>query len=38
LIIRTDHVAGSVFVALGIGVLALSGDLPSGRCRFPVPA
>jgi hypothetical protein len=35
LIIRTDHVAGSVFVALGIGVLALSGDLPVGTLSFP---
>jgi len=35
LIIRTDHVAGSVFVAFGIGVLALSGDLPVGTLSFP---
>jgi hypothetical protein len=35
LIIRTDHVAGSVFVALGIGVFALSGDLPVGTLSFP---
>jgi hypothetical protein len=35
LIIRTDHVAGSVFVALGIVVLALSGDLPVGTLSFP---
>jgi hypothetical protein len=35
LIIRTDHVAGSAFVALGIGVLALSGDLPVGTLSFP---
>ena len=35
MIIRTDHVAGSVFVALGIGVLALSGDLPVGTLSFP---
>ena len=35
MIIRTDHVAGSAFVALGIGVLALSGDLPVGTLSFP---
>jgi Tripartite tricarboxylate transporter TctB family len=35
LIIRTDHVAGGVFVALGIVVLALSGDLPVGTLSFP---
>jgi hypothetical protein len=35
LISRTDHVAGSVFVALGIVVLALSGDLPVGTLSFP---
>jgi hypothetical protein len=35
LIIRTDHVAGSFFVALGIVVLALSGDLPVGTLSFP---
>jgi hypothetical protein len=35
LIIRTDHVAGSVFMALGIVVLALSGDLPVGTLSFP---
>ena len=35
MIIRTDHVAGSVFVALGIVVLALSGDLPVGTLSFP---
>ena len=33
--LRTDHVAGSVFVALGIVVLALSGDLPMGTLSFP---
>ena len=35
MIIRNDHVAGSVFVALGIVVLALSGDLPVGTLSFP---
>ena len=35
MIIRTDHIAGSAFVALGIGVLALSGDLPVGTLSFP---
>jgi Tripartite tricarboxylate transporter TctB family len=33
--LRTDHVAGSVFVVLGIVVLALSGDLPFGTLSFP---
>lgn len=35
MIIRTDHVAGGVFVALGFAVLALSGDLPVGTLSFP---
>ena len=35
MIIRTDHIAGGVFVALGLGVLALSGDLPIGTLSFP---
>jgi hypothetical protein len=33
--LRTDHVAGCVFVVLGIVVLALSGDLPFGTLSFP---
>lgn len=35
MIIRTDHIAGGVFVALGLAVLALSGDLPIGTLSFP---
>ena len=35
MIIRTDHISGGVFVALGLGVLALSGDLPIGTLSFP---
>jgi putative tricarboxylic transport membrane protein len=33
--LRTDHVAGGVFVALGLVVLAVSGDLPFGTLSFP---
>ena len=32
---RTDHVAGGVFVAFGLVVFALSGDLPVGSLSFP---
>jgi hypothetical protein len=34
-IIRTDHIAGGVFVAFGLVVLASSGDLPVGTLSFP---
>jgi putative tricarboxylic transport membrane protein len=33
--LRTDHIAGGVFVAFGLVVLALSGDLPIGTLSFP---
>src|SRR5262245_45967663 len=33
--IRTDHVAGAAFVAFGILVFALSGELPIGRLSMP---
>ena len=36
--LRADHVAGAAFVAFGILVFALSGDLPFGACRRPAPA
>lgn len=32
---RTDHAAGAAFVLLGVFVLALSGDLPSGDLSMP---
>jgi Tripartite tricarboxylate transporter TctB family len=35
LTLRTDHVAGGVLAALGLLVLALSGDLPVGSLSFP---
>jgi hypothetical protein len=35
LTIRTDHVAGGVFVVFGLLILALSGDLPVGTLSFP---
>src|SRR5260370_20211147 len=35
MIVRTDHVAGGIFVAFGIAVFALSGDLPVGRLSMP---
>ena len=33
--IRADHVAGGAFAALGLLVLALSGDQPIGTLSFP---
>jgi len=33
--LRSDHVAGAAFIAFGILVLALSGDLPFGRLSAP---
>jgi hypothetical protein len=33
--LRTDHVAGGAFIALGIVVFALSGDLPFGTLATP---
>jgi tripartite tricarboxylate transporter TctB family protein len=35
MIIRTDHVAGGAFVALGVVVFAISGDLPFGTLSAP---
>jgi hypothetical protein len=35
MILRTDHIAGGFFVAVGLSVLALSGDLPVGTLSFP---
>jgi hypothetical protein len=34
-ILRTDHIAGGAFVAFGLVVIALSGDLPVGSLSFP---
>jgi hypothetical protein len=33
--LRTDHVAGAVFIALGVVVFAMSGDLPFGTLSAP---
>ena len=33
--LRSDHVAGTAFVAFGLLVLALSGDLPTGQLSMP---
>jgi len=33
--LRSDHVAGAAFIAFGILVFALSGDLPLGRLSAP---
>jgi hypothetical protein len=33
--LRSDHIAGAAFVAFGIAVIALSGDLPFGRLSMP---
>jgi hypothetical protein len=35
MILRTDHIAGGAFAVFGLGVLALSGDLPTGSLSFP---
>jgi putative tricarboxylic transport membrane protein len=34
-ILRADHVAGGAAIVFGIGIFALSGDLPFGRISFP---
>lgn len=33
--LRADHISGAVFVALGLLVIALSGDLPVGDLAMP---
>jgi hypothetical protein len=33
--LRSDHVAGGVFVVLGVLVIALSGNLPTGQLSMP---
>ncbi len=33
--LRADHVAGAAFVAFGLLVFALSGDLPTGQLSMP---
>jgi hypothetical protein len=33
--LRADHVAGAVFTAFGVLVIALSGDLPMGQLSMP---
>jgi hypothetical protein len=35
MILRSDHVAGGFFIAFGILVIALSGDLPMGGMAMP---
>jgi len=35
MILRADHVAGGAFIALGIVVFAISGDLPFGTLSAP---
>jgi hypothetical protein len=35
MIIRADHVAGGIFIVLGLLVFAISGDLPFGRISAP---
>jgi putative tricarboxylic transport membrane protein len=34
-ILRSDHIAGGIFVALGALIFAISGDLPFGTLSFP---
>jgi hypothetical protein len=33
--LRADHVAGSAFILFGLGIFALSGDLPTGQLSMP---
>jgi hypothetical protein len=33
--LRADHVAGAAFIAFGVLVIALSGDLPMGQMSMP---
>jgi hypothetical protein len=33
--LRADHVAGAAFVLFGLGIFALSGDLPTGQLSMP---
>jgi Tripartite tricarboxylate transporter TctB family len=33
--LRADHVAGAVFIAFGVLIIALSGDLPMGDLSMP---
>jgi Tripartite tricarboxylate transporter TctB family len=33
--LRSDHIAGAAFVAFGILIIALSGDLPFGQLSMP---
>jgi hypothetical protein len=33
--LRADHVAGAFFIGLGLLVIALSGDLPTGNLSLP---
>jgi hypothetical protein len=35
MILRSDHVAGAAFVAFGLLIIALSGDLPTGQLAMP---
>ncbi len=33
--LRSDHIAGAAFVAFGVAIIALSGDLPFGQPSMP---
>jgi len=33
--LRTDHIAGAFFIGLGLLLIALSGDLPTGNLSMP---
>jgi|SRR5689334_10099440 hypothetical protein len=35
MILRTDHVAGGFFIGIGLLIIALSGDLPTGSLSMP---
>jgi hypothetical protein len=33
--LRADHVAGAAFILFGLGIFAMSGDLPTGQLSMP---
>jgi uncharacterized membrane protein YidH (DUF202 family) len=35
MVLRSDHIAGAAFVAFGVAIIALSGDLPFGQLSMP---
>jgi hypothetical protein len=33
--LRADHIAGAAFILFGLGIFAMSGDLPTGQLSMP---